>query len=306
MPSGQIYSKFQPMRIRQAFAAVCISLATALTGCLTHTYTVPKTRPADVILDATLDQLTTQLDARYNDIQTMTATVQIDTTVGGGRKGQATDYPSFSGYIFMRKPEDMRVLLKLPILGSKAVDMVTDGKTFTILIPPKNKAIVGTNQVTVPSKNALENLRPGIFFDALFVRGVDASEIISLSSDLRVLENPQKKRDLIEEPDYDIEVLSQPDKQVTHILRVIHISRGNLLPYQQDIYNAKGQIVTRAFYSEYQKFGDISFPTHILIRRPLDEYSLSVIITKLAFNQKLEDDQFELKIPDNVPIQVMK
>jgi outer membrane lipoprotein-sorting protein len=304
--SGQIYLKFVPMRIRNpkhALAALCISLAPALTGCLTHTYTVPKTRPADVILSSTLDQLVQQLDSRYNEIQTMTANVEIEATTGGGRKGQATDSPSFSGYIFMRRPDDLRVLLKLPVLGSKALDMVTDGKTFKLIIPPRNKAIVGSNTVTTASKNGLENLRPSVFSDSLFVRGVLPDEILSLTSDYRVLENPKKKKDLVEEPDYDIEFLSQPQGQIAHIRRVVHIGRGNLLPYQQDIYDEKGQVVTRAFYSEYQKFGDIAFPTHIIIRRPQDELSLSVIITKLTFNQKMDDDQFELVIPPGVPVQ---
>lgn len=292
--------------LQHAVAALCISLAPALTGCLTHTYSVPKTRPADIILNSTLDQLIQQLDSRYNEIQTMTATVEIEATTGGGRKGQATDSPAFSGYIFMRKPEDLRVLLKIPVLGSKALDMVTDGKTFKLIIPPRNKAITGSNNVTTPSKNGLENLRPSVFFDTLFVRGVLPEEILSLTSDFRILENPKKKKDLIEEPDYDIEVLSQPKGQTAHIRRVIHISRANLMPYQQDIYDSNGQVVTRAFYSDYQKYGDIAFPTHIIIRRPLDELSLSVTITKLTFNQKMDDDQFELKIPDNVPIQKME
>jgi outer membrane lipoprotein-sorting protein len=292
--------------LQHAIAALCISLAPALTGCLTHTYSVPKTRPADVILNSTLDQLVLQLDTRYNEIHTMTATVEIEATTGGGHKGQATDSPAFSGYIFMRKPEDLRVLLKVPVLGSKALDMVTDGKIFKLIIPPRNKAITGSNNVTTPSKNGLENLRPSVFFETLFVRGVLPAEILSLTSDFRILENPKKKKDLIEEPDYDIEVLSQPEGQTAHIRRVIHISRANLMPYQQDIYDASGQIVTRAFYSDYQKYGDISFPSRVIIRRPLDELSLSVTITKLTFNQKMDDDQFELKIPDNVPIQKLE
>ncbi|CAN5466143.1 hypothetical protein BH10ACI4_BH10ACI4_36220 [soil metagenome] len=308
IPAGRIYLKFVPMRMKNpkfALAALCISLAPALTGCLTHTYAVPKTRPADVILNATLDQLVQQLDTRYNAMQTMTASVEIEATTGGSRQGKAKDSPSFSGYIFMRKPEDLRVLLKLPVLGSKALDMVTDGKTFKLIIPPRNKAIAGSNSVTTPSKNGLENLRPSVFFDTLFVRGVLPSEILSLTSDFRILENPQKKKDLVEEPDYDIEVLTQPEGQIAHIKRVIHIGRGNLLPYQQDIYDAQGQVATRAFYSDYQKYGDIMFPSHIIIRRPLDELSLSVNITKLTFNQKMDDDQFDLVIPANVPVQRM-
>ena len=42
------------------------------------------------------------------------------------------------------------------------------------------------------------------------------------------------------------------------------------------------------------------------IQRPQDQYSLTITITKLTLNQKLEDDQFDLKIPEGDPIQTMK
>jgi outer membrane lipoprotein-sorting protein len=255
-----------------------------------------------MLLGANLDQLIAQTNARYESIQTLNATVEIQATVGGGRKGQVTQYPAFSGYIFVRKPEDIRVLLKLPLLGSVALDMVSDGKQWKLWSPQKNLALEGTSEVTTPSKNPLENLRPAVFFDSLLVRAVQPSEIVSPTSDIRDIENPKKKHDIVEEPDYDLEVLSEPKGQIVHTLRVVHISRENLLPYQQDIYNDQGQVVTRAFYSEYQKFGDISFPTHILIRRPLDELSLSIVISKLTFNQKLEDDQFEVDVPAGIPV----
>jgi outer membrane lipoprotein-sorting protein len=64
-------------------------------------------------------------------------------------------------------------------------------------------------------------------------------------------------------------------------------------------------VVTRAFYSDYQKFGDIPFPMKIEIKRPQDQYSLTITITKLTLNQKLEDDQFEFIIPASVPIKTM-
>ena len=284
---------------------MCISLAPVLTGCLAYTRSVPKVRPADKLLSADLDQLISQTNARYDSIQTMNASVEIQVTVGGARKGQTTDYATSSGYIFVRKPEDIRVLMKVPLVSSIAVDMVSDGKQWKLWIPPKNIAREGTSEVGTPSSNPIENLRPAVFFDSLLVRSVLPTEIVSPTSDIREIENPKKKKDIVEEPDYDLEVLSQPKGQIAHTLRVVHISRANLLPYQQDLYNDQGQVVTRAFYSEYQKFGDISFPTHILIRRPLDEISLNIVITKLALNQKLEDDQFDLQIPADVPIQKM-
>jgi outer membrane lipoprotein-sorting protein len=290
---------------RRAVAALCLSLAPALTGCLTHTYSVPKTRPADVILDANLEQLIGQVNSRFDDIKTINASVEIEATTGGSRKGAATDFPAFSGYIFLRKPQDVRVILRVPLLGSQALDMVSDGKTWKLWIPSKKLAREGTNLVSAPSKNSLENLRPAVFFDSLLVRGVSPSEVVSLTSDVRILENPKKKKDLVEESDYDIEVLTPPNGQIAHTLRVIHISRANLLPYQQDIYDESGQIVTRAFYTDYQRFGFVLFPTHIIIRRPIDQLSLSVIINKLTLNQPLENDQFELNIPAGVPMQKM-
>ena len=101
-------------------------------------------------------------------------------------------------------------------------------------------------------------------------------------------------------------MLGKPDHGIVHTERVIHISRDNLQAYRQDIYDHSGQIITRTTYSNYQKFGAIDFPSKIHIERPLDEYSLTLTITKASFNEKLPDDQFELKIPETVPITQMK
>ncbi len=293
------------MRIRQALAAGLIGMVPALTGCLSHTRIVPRTRLAEVVMSTSLDQLIRQVNTQFDAIQTMRATVEISATTGGSLQGKVTESPSFSGYIFLRKPEDLRVILLVPVLRNQAMDMVSDGKTWKLWIPPRNRAMEGTSEVTTPSKNGLENLRPAVFFDSLLVRGLEPNEIVSLTSDIRVLANPKKKNEMIEEPDYDLQILSQPQGQTAHTLRVIHISRTNLLPYQQDIYNADGKVATQAVYSNYQDFGDIRFPTKIVITRPIDQYSLTVTITKLTLNQKLDNDQFEMKIPDTVPIQKM-
>jgi outer membrane lipoprotein-sorting protein len=282
-----------------------LALAPALTGCLTHTRIVPKVRPPDLVLDATLDQLLKQVNTQFDAIHTINATIEIVATTGGARQGQEIQHPSFSGYLFLRKPEDLRVLLRVPILGSQALDMVSDGKTFKLWIPPRHMAIVGSDQVTKPSANGLENLRPAVFFDSLLLRGLEDNQIVSLTSDTRIVTNEKNKKDLIEEPEYDLEILEEPKGQTAHPVRVIHIGRSTLLPYQQDIYGPDGTVVTRAFYSNYQMFGDVSFPMKIEIRRPQDQLSLTITITQLSLNQKLEDDQFELKIPDGVPIKTM-
>ena len=63
------------MKIRQALALAAVSLAPALTGCLTHTRIVPKTRVADVIISTSLDTMAKQLATRYEAMQTFNAGV---------------------------------------------------------------------------------------------------------------------------------------------------------------------------------------------------------------------------------------
>jgi outer membrane lipoprotein-sorting protein len=293
------------MRIRQALAVGLVALAPALTGCLTHIRTVPKTRPADVVLNATLDQLLSQVETRFNEIQSLNAAIEIVASEGGSRQGQIIEHPSFSGYVFLRKSEDLRVLLRVPVLGSQALDMVSDGKTWKLWAPPRHIAMIGTSQVADPSQHGLESLRPKIIFDSLLVLGLASDQNVVLTQDSRVLPDPKDKKQLIEEPDYELTILEPPQGKIAHTLRVIHIGRSSLLPYQQDIYDQNGHIVTQAFYSNYQNFGDIPYPMKIEIKRPQDQYSLTITITRLTLNQKLEDDQFELKFPEGVTPKTM-
>lgn len=285
-------------------AMLCLALP--LTGCVSRTRMVRRIRRAPVVQSTSLDDLVKGIDRRYSEIQTMNLIVEISAATGGGQTGEVKEYPAFSGYIFMRKPADLRVLLLVPVLRSKAMDMVSDGRSFKLLIPPRNKAIVGTNEVRTPSKNGLENLRPSVFLESMLIQGPKTNEIVSRTQDTRVIETTDRDKALIELPDYDLQILSKPEGQIAHTDRVLHISRDNLLPYQQEIYDATGQIVTRANYSNYQSYGPVQFPSKIVIERPLDQYSLTLTITKGTFNEKLEEDQFELKIPETVPVQQMK
>ena len=283
-----------------------LALTPALTGCLVHTHSVLKLRPPDVVLNATLDQLLTQVDERYSQVQSMTATVQISTSTGGSLQGEVKESISLNGYIIIGKPEQIRVILELPLGVGQVLDMVSDGKTFKMLIPHKDCAIVGSDVVTDSSQKGLYSLRPAVILDSLLIHGLQPNQIVSMTQDSRVIENPQKRKDLIQDPDYDIEFLSQPQGQVASTLHVIHIDRTNLLPWRQDIYNVEGKVATQAFYSNYKKFGEINFPTKIVIQRPLDELGLTITIEKATFNQKLLTDQFELgPIPANYVVQNM-
>jgi hypothetical protein len=292
------------MRIKTAFAAGLLGMMPALTGCLVHKHTVLKTHLPDVVLNATLDDLLARITARYNDLNSMVLPVQISTMTGGSMQGVVKESISFKGYIIIEKPEMIHVLLQVPLLGSRALDMVSDGKNFKMLVPPQHCAIVGSD-VSLPSQKGLYSLRPAVILDSVLIRSREDDQVVSMTQDSRVVANPEKRKDYIQEPDYDIEFLSQPDGTVAHTLRVLHISRVNLLPYRQDIYNAEGKVATQAVYTNYETFGDIQFPTKIVIQRPLDELGLTIVVTKPSLNQKLQPDQFELMIPPGTATQNM-
>ncbi len=280
---------------------------TGLTGCFSSVRRVPKVqaqapgsfRTADV---GTLEKELSERDAA---IKTLNASVLITASTGGAKTGSVKTYTSFQGYIFVQQPRALRVLLKLPVLGSKAMDMVSDGKTFTLVIPPRNRAIVGANEVTTPSKNGLENLRPGVFLDSLLVPGVSSDEYVVLTESTRVLAPARGRKDAVEEPDYDLAVLRVQSGNMLHLKRIVHFSRLSLLPFQQDVYDEQGQIVTQALYENYEPADPEAFPRLITIRRPLDQYELKIEVTKLTLNQVFESDQFELKIPAGVKVEQM-
>jgi len=284
---------------------VIVGLSAGLTGCIKTTRLVTKTVAPEMYRSAGVEVLQKEVSDRDAAIKTLNASVLITASTGGASTGKVTTYTSFRGYILMRKPRDLRVILQLPVLGSRALEMVSDGEHFT-MVRTSSKGDVwmqGTNTVTKPSKNGLENLRPPVFFDSLLVPGVAADEYVALNESTRILPVAGKKNEEMEEPDYDLTVMKIKDGKILQTTRVVHINRVNMLPYQQDIYNDNGQIVTQATYNNYKDFGGQQFPALIVIKRPLDAYSLKVEIRELKLNETLENDQFELKIPDGVAVQ---
>ncbi|HEV2577926.1 MAG TPA: hypothetical protein VGU25_12020 [Acidobacteriaceae bacterium] len=297
------------MKIHRAFSIAGLVAAAGLTGCFRTTTIVQRTQAPEMYRSTSVDNLDRIISARDESIKTLTASVLLTASTGGGKEGKVVTYTSFKGFIFVRKPSDLRVIMQLPVVGSRALDMVSNGDTFTLVHATGGHGdvwIQGRNTVTTPSKNGLENLRPPVFFDSLLVPGVGPDEFVSLTESTRVLAPQSKHQAAIEEPDYDLIVMKHASGNTMRLERLVHFSRISLLPFEQDIYDDKGEIVTVATYDKYQDFNGIQFPTVINIKRPLDEYTLKLQVTKLTLNQPLENDQFELKIPAGATVQEMK
>jgi outer membrane lipoprotein-sorting protein len=291
------------MKSFRAMSVVVMAVAAGLTGCST-TRLVLKTQAPSTFETETVEQVEKDVSDRDAAIKTLNASVLITASTGGSKEGLVKEYTSFKGYIFVKQPEQLRVILQLPIVGSRALDMVSDGTTFTLMRASSsgNVWMQGTDKVTKPSKNGLENLRPDVFLDSLLVPGVEAGELVTLTESTRVLRPEQKHKDAIAEPVYELNVMRAKSGNVLRLERVVRISRVSGLPFEQDVYDESGAVVTQAKYEGYQPYNGQQFPTVITIRRPKDEYSLKITVTKLTLNETFDADQFELKVPDGVVV----
>ena len=266
------------------------------TGCLFRTRRVEQTISSVPLKSATKEQLIAYINSQAAKIQTMQATVDIDTSVGGAKKGKVTEYKEIRGYVLARKPAMLRMIGLMPIIRNTAFDMVSDGREFKVSIPPKNRFVVGRNDVTVPNpQQPLESLRPQIIYDALLLRPMDQkNEKAVLENGTEIVTGDKNRK--FQQADYVIEVIHLGDGDAW-LSRKIVFSRVDLLPHRQLIYDEAGDLVTDASYSEYKDNAGVLFPSVIEIRRPEEEYDITLHIVKLEINLPLENNKFVLEKP---------
>ena len=288
-------------------AAVALALPLLLTGCslFPTTRKLPVPKPPLVTQTVSAEDLVASLNKRWDSLNTLTATVEIQASVMKSKEGLAKDYPTLHGHILIRKPSDLRVLGLY--LGIKFFDMSSNGKTFTLAIPPESKVIEGSNAVTRKSANPLENLRPDFFFDAMMVRGMDPEdEYYSVGADTVTVEDAARKH-LYSVPEYKLSIMSiKPGSHELEPRRVVYFHRDDLEPNQQDIYDSEGNLVTQVTYAGYQDFEGSKYPSSVVITRPVEEIRIVLSVDSVKENQPLPDNQFVVPIPEGAKIQKLE
>jgi hypothetical protein len=241
---------------------------------------------------ALIDSVNEQAEA----IHSLKATVDIDSSVGGMKKGQVTDYKEIRGIVLARKPDELHMIGLMPIVRTTAFDMVSDGQDFKLWIPPRNKFVIGKNDVATPNTDQpMENIRPQNIYEALLIRHIDRdNEIAVLENDYEILHDAKGHRILQE--DYELTII-QKYQEGWRLARKIIFGRTDLKPHRQYIYSEDGRVATDARYAEYKDLGGFSFPSRIEIFRPQEEYDITLNLLKVDINKPLTDDQFTLEQP---------
>jgi outer membrane lipoprotein-sorting protein len=271
------------------------------TGCLFRTRPVEEQYSKAPLKEASQQQLIDSINQQAQAIQSLKATVDIDTSAGGMKKGQVTDYKEIRGYVLLRKPDALHMIGLMPIVRTTAFDMVSDGQNFKLWIPPKNRFVIGNSQTqAIKSDQPMENLRPGNIYEALVIPSIDPDAEIAVPENSYEILHDAKGHRVLQE-DYELIIVRRVGNG-GKLARKIVFSRTDLKPHRQYVYDDDGKVATDVRYAEYKDFDGVSFASRIEIGRPQEEYDITLNMLKVEINTPLTNQQFTLDQPDGAEV----
>lgn len=284
-------------RVLPPFRAVILGLAVLpTTGCLLRTRPVEDQYSKAPLKESSQQGLIDSINEQADQIKSLKATVDIDSSAGGVKKGHVTDYKEIRGYVLARQPDWLHMIGLMPIVRTTAFDMVSNGQDFKLWIPPKNRFVVGKNEVPTPNTDQpMENIRPQNIYDALLIQRIDPQSEIAVLENGYEMQHDAKGHRVLQD-DYELVVIRKRDKG-WGLSRKIIFGRTDLKPHRQYIYDEDGKLATDAKYAEYKDYDGFSFASRIEIYRPQEEYDITLNVLKMDINKPLTDDQFVLEQP---------
>ena len=290
--------------MRRGFFCMAVATLTALSGgcggAVKNTHPVPAGQKV-VALDATRDELIEKYNAIATGVKTFNATVQLKATTGSQYSGVIDEYHEVKAFLLAARPAYIRMIGQAPVIGKTIFDMASDAETFRVSIPSKNKFLVGPVAIERSSSKPIENLRPQHLLDAILWSEIQKPETVLFEEF-----NDENAR-------YYVLTVLRGGYQ-TEILRKIWFNRADLQVARLEEFGPKGHLLSDTLYSDWESAaaepgqssqsqtapapeGASSFPRTIRIHRPHDDYRLDLQITKLALNENLPLDRFQLEQP---------
>jgi hypothetical protein len=281
---------------------VLVTLAVISCGCegrngvKGHTELAQSQRP--IAKDATLEELLDAYNLIARGTKTINATVELKPTAGTKYSGVIDEYHEVKAFILAARPAEIRVIGQAPVIGTTVFDMTSDGDTFRVSIPSKNKYLVGAVAVERASSKPIENLRPQHLLDALLWPEIRKEEAVTLKEF-----NGENAR-------YYILTVLRGGYQV-EVLREIWFDRSNLQVARMENFGPKGILLSDIRLADWQppdgaagqsapatpSNGVASFPRAIRIERPHDDYKLDLQVAKVSINEEIPAERFKLQQP---------
>jgi hypothetical protein len=278
------------------FAATLAAISCGCGGAVSTKTRLPiGQRP--IARDATKEELLGKYNTGAEGVKSVNATVELRPTAGSAYSGVIEEYHEVKAFLLAARPEKIRMVGQVAVIGKTVFDMASDGETFRVSIPPKNKFIVGNVAAERVSEKPIENLRPHHLVDALLWPLVHKAETVLLEEF-----NDENAR-------YYVLTVLRGGYQ-TEILRKIWFDRADLQVVRLQTFGPKGALLSDARFSNWQPVigdqervnasapaGPGAFPMAISIARPHDDYKLDLQVLKVMLNEDLPADRFKLEQP---------
>lgn len=294
----------------------CLLLATLAAiscGCHGRTITGRTVVPQGekpVAKDATREELLAAYNAIARNTKTLNATVELKPTAGSRYSGVIEEYHEVKAFLLAERPAEIRMIGQAPVIGKTVFDMASDGDTFRVSIPSKNKFLVGSVAGERNSAKPIENLRPQHLLDALLWHEIRKEEAVTI----REFNNEQGR--------YYVLTVLRGGYQL-EVLREVWFDRANLQVARILNFGTKGTLLSDVSFSDWEPLDSASttqgspsvasaasaasapppapavtsFPRAILIDRPHDDYKLELQVAKIAVNDEISADRFKLEQP---------
>lgn len=284
--------KVQLTRNKNWIAAVTLLGIFAIVGCgASHTVKAPETEIA-VTKDATKESLLAAYNHVASGITTLNLSVDLVPSAGKAYSGIIQQYHEVSAFILAKRPSDVRMIGQ--VLSKNIFDMTSDGETFHIFIPSKNKFMEGSATLERPAEKPIENIRPQHLLDALFWPEIPAGAPVVIAED-----------DETSARYYMLSVLSKG--AAPEVERNLWFDRSDLHLARLQIYGPAGKLVSDIRLDSWQPAapapttatvnGNFEYPRHIVMQRPHDDYKLEIKVKKVSLNESISDDRFQLQQP---------
>lgn len=259
----------------------------------TKTTVAPSAKP--VIQDATREELLDKYNLYAQNVKSVNVMVVLRPTAGSKYSGVIEEYHEVKAFLLAARPADIRMIGQAPVIGTTVFDMASDGETFRVSIPSKNKFLTGLVATDLNSNKPIENLRPQHLLDALLWPEIRKEESVLFEEF-----NDDTARF------YVLTVLRGGYR--TEILRKIWFDRADLQVSRLQGFGPKGLLLSDVHFSDWQPVdppqpgstlsGPITtFPHNIRIDRPHDDYRLDLQVSKIVLNSDIPPDRFKLDQP---------
>ena len=282
------------------------TLAAISCGCHGKAITSHRQIPAaerPVAKDATREELLEAYNAIARNLKTLNAVVELTPTAGSKYSGVIDEYHEVKAFLVAARPAQIRMIGQAPVIGKTVFDMASDGDTFRVSIPTKNKFLVGSVARERNSAKPIENLRPQHLLDALLWPEIRKEEAVTM----RESNNEQGR--------YYVLTVLRGGYQL-EVLREIWFDRSNLQVARIQAFGPKGALLSDASFADWEPLDAppaqssspgsatatpapavSSFPHAMVIERPHDDYKLELRVTKIAVNEDIPADRFKLEQP---------